>query len=88
MKKKIVAAWVLSVISLLALIIGAPMIVKYSLSAYDVIAMLLAGVGAALGVSTWGSTERNKVGLAGGIFGVMVFFGYITCSIIWMIDVF
>jgi len=86
-KKKIVAAWVLSVITLLVLIMATPMIVKDSLSAYDFIAMLLAGVGAALGISTWGSTERSKVGLAGGIFGAMVFFGYITCAIIWIIDV-
>jgi len=86
-KKKIVAAWVLSVITLLVLIMAAPIIIKGSLSAYDFIAMLLAGLGAALGISTWGSTERSKVGLAGGIFGAMVFFGYITCVIIWIIDV-
>ena len=87
MKKKIVASWVLSVITLLVLIMAAPMIVEDSLGAYDFIAMLLAGAGAALGLSTWRSTERSKVGLAGGILGAMVFFGYITCAIIWMVGV-
>jgi hypothetical protein len=74
---RIIGAWVCSIFSLLFLLISDPGgIVRDSAGPYDYISLLVAGVGGALGWSTWRKTEKSKVGLAGGILGNIVFLVY------------
>ncbi len=87
MKKRVIAAWVCSVISLLFFVIAAPVVLEYSLGPYDAFVMFLASAGAGFGISTWRPTEKSKVGLIGGIVGAMVVLGYGTCAIIWIVGV-
>ncbi len=81
MTKRIIAAWVCSVISLLLFINSNPLdIMVYGMGPYDVLFMFVAGAGAGFGGSTWRPTEKSKVGLAGGILGCIVLLGYVILA--------
>jgi hypothetical protein len=84
-KARIVGAWVISVVSLFFLLVSASGgIVRGDLNFYDVVFFIVATAGGGLGSSTWGRTEKSKVGLAGGILGYIVAGGFLIIMLMSM----
>jgi len=83
--KSIIAAWICSGISLFVLLVRAPGgVVRGDINFYDVIFFLVASAGGGLGWSTWGRTQKSKVGLAGGILGFIVAIGFLIIMLMSM----
>lgn len=83
MTARIVGAWVCSGISLFFLLVSASGgIVRGDLNFYDVVFFIVAGAGGSLGVSTWGRTEKSKIGLAAGILGYIVAAGFLIIMLL------
>ena len=84
MKARIVGAWVISVVCLFFLFVSASGgVVRGDLNFYDVVFFIVAGAGGALG-TTWGPTEKSKIGLAGGILGYVVAGGFLIIMLMSM----
>jgi hypothetical protein len=84
-KARVIGAWVISVVSLFFLFVSASSgIVRGDLNFYDVVFFIVATAGGSLGASTWGRTEKSKVGLAGGILGYIVAGGFLIIMLMSM----
>jgi len=82
MKARIIGAWICSLVSLFYLLITAQLILQYGLIVLDAVFMILAGLGGALGFSTWGRTQKSKVGLIAGILGWVVMATFVILTAI------